>query len=60
MTQEGWIILALIGLPVLAVISIGVLARAFVDGGGSRWGWWLLVLALTCGAWIVVFTTETP
>jgi hypothetical protein len=32
MTQEGWIILALIGLPVLAVISIGVLARAFVDG----------------------------
>jgi hypothetical protein len=60
MTQEGWIILALIGLPVLAVISIGVLARAFVEAGGSRWGWWALVLALTCGAWFFVFTTETP
>jgi hypothetical protein len=60
MTQEGWIILALIGLPVLAVISIGVLARAFVEAGGSRWGWWALVLALTCGAWSYIFTTETP
>jgi len=60
MTQEGWIILALIGLPVLAVISVGILARAFVEAGGSRWGWWVLVLALTCGAWFFVFTTETP
>jgi hypothetical protein len=59
MTQEGWTILALIVLPVLAVISVGFLARAFVDGG-SHWGWWALVLALTCGAWFFVFTTETP
>jgi hypothetical protein len=60
MTPEGWTILALILLPVLAVISVGILARAYVDGGGSNWGWWALVLALTCGAWFFVFTTETP
>ena len=60
MTPEGWTVLALILLLILAVISIGVLARAFVEAGGSRWGWWALVLALTCGAWFFVFTTETP
>jgi hypothetical protein len=60
MTQEGWTILALILLPVLAVISVGILARAFVDGGGSHWALWSLVLALTCGAWFYVFTAEAP
>jgi hypothetical protein len=60
MTQEGWTVLALILLPVLAVISVGILARAYVDSGGSRWGWWVLVLVLTWGAWFFVFTTDTP
>lgn len=60
MTTEGWTVLALILLPVLAVISLGVLARAFVDSGGSNWPLWLVVLALTCGAWFYVFTAETP
>ena len=59
MTPEGWTILALIVLPVLAVISVGFLARAVAEGGGGHWGWWVLVLALTCGAWFFVFTTET-
>jgi hypothetical protein len=59
MTQEGWIILALIGLPVVAVISVGFLARAFVDAGGSHWGVWLVVLALSSGVWFFFFT-ESP
>jgi hypothetical protein len=37
MTPEGWTVLALLLLPVLAVISLGFLARAFVDGGGNHW-----------------------
>ena len=52
-------ILALLLLPVLAVISLGFLARAFVDGGGNQWPVWLVVLALSWGAWLYVFT-ETP
>jgi hypothetical protein len=34
MTPESWTVLALVLLPVVAVISLGVLARAFVDSGG--------------------------
>ena len=60
MTPEGWTVLALLLLPVLAVISLGFLVRAFVDGGGNHWPLWLVVLALSCGAWFYVFTTETP
>lgn len=60
MTPEGWTTLALVLLPVLAVISVGILARAYVDGGGNHWGMWLVVLALVCGAWLYVFTAETP
>ena len=60
MTAEGWTILALIFLPVLAVISVGILARAYVEAGGNHWGTWLVVLALTCGAWFFIFTGETP
>jgi hypothetical protein len=55
-----WAILALIMLPVLAVISVGFLARAFVDAGGNQWPVWALVLALSCGAWFYVFTGEAP
>jgi hypothetical protein len=60
MTPEGWTVLALLLLPVLAVISLGFLARAFVDSGGNHWPLWLVVLALSCGAWFYVFTAETP
>ena len=60
MTPEGWTILALMLLPVLAVISVGILARAYVDAGGKHWGMWLVVLAFTCGTWFFIFTTEAP
>ena len=60
MTPEGWTVLALILLPVLTVISVGILARAYVDAGGNHWGMWLVVLAFTCGTWFFIFTTEAP
>jgi hypothetical protein len=52
-------ILALLVLPMVAVISLGFLVRAFVDGGGNHWPVWALVLALSCAAWLYVYT-ETP
>jgi RsiW-degrading membrane proteinase PrsW (M82 family) len=60
MTTEGWTVLALVLLPVVAVISLGLLARAFVDSGGSHWPLSLVVLALLSGAWFYFFTTESP
>jgi hypothetical protein len=59
MTSER-AILALLLLPVLAVISLGFLARALVDAGGNHWALWLVILALSCGAWLYVFTAEAP
>jgi uncharacterized membrane protein YhaH (DUF805 family) len=59
-SSEARVILALIVLPVVAVISLGLLARAFVDAGGGHWPLWLLVLALSGGVWLYVFTTESP
>jgi hypothetical protein len=52
-------IFALLVLPVVGVISLGFLVRAFVDGGGNHWPVWALVLAASCGAWLY-FITETP
>jgi hypothetical protein len=52
-------IFALLVLPVVGVISLGFLVRAFVDGGGNHWPVWVLVLAASCGAWLY-FITETP
>jgi hypothetical protein len=49
MNPEGWTVLALIVLPVVAAISLGFLARAFVDAGGHYWPLWSAVLALSCG-----------
>jgi hypothetical protein len=60
MTPEGWAVLGLVLLPVLAVISVGFLVRAFVDAGGNHWLLLVLVLAFSCGAWFYVFTTEAP
>jgi hypothetical protein len=53
-------VLGLVLLPVLAVISVGFLVRAFVDAGGNHWLLLVLVLAFSCGAWFYVFTTEAP
>jgi hypothetical protein len=53
-------VLALLVLPVMAVISLGFLVRAFVDGGGNHWPVWVLVLGLSGGAWLYFFATGAP
>ena len=58
--MPAWEILSLVVLPVVAVSSIGFLARAFVDGGGNHWPLWILILALSGGAWFYIFTTGSP
>jgi hypothetical protein len=55
-----WVFLALVVLPVVAVISLGFLVRAFVDAGANHGGLWLVVLALSGGTWFYFFTTEAP
>jgi hypothetical protein len=58
-SSEARVVLALILLPVLAVISLGFLARAFVEAGGSHWPLWLVILALSGGTWFYI-VSETP
>jgi hypothetical protein len=56
-------ILALVVLPVVALVALGFLVRALVDSdtsaGGSYWPLWVVVLAASCGTWIYYFS-ETP
>jgi hypothetical protein len=39
--SEDWALAALVGLPVLAIVCLGMVMRAFVDGGGNRWALWV-------------------
>jgi hypothetical protein len=41
--SEDWALAALVGLPVLAIVFVclGMVMRAFVDGGGNRWALWV-------------------
>jgi hypothetical protein len=56
MSSENWsLLLALIGLPVLAAVCLGMVARAFVEGGGNHWGIWLAFLGAICAVWVIVF-----
>ena len=49
-------LLALGGLPLVAVVCVGMLARSFVDGEMRLWGLWVLLLVLSGGAWAYIFT----
>jgi len=40
---------------VFATVWLGLLARAFVDGGGNRWPLWLILLVATGVIWYSVF-----
>jgi hypothetical protein len=59
-TPEGWAILVLVGLPLVALISLGFLVRAFVEAGGNHWLLRLLVLAFSGAVWSYFFLTEVP
>jgi hypothetical protein len=50
--------IALVGIPVLAALCLGMLVRALVDGG-KTWVVWLVVLAAFCALWLYVFTGPT-
>ncbi len=47
--------IALVCMPVLAALCLGMVVRSFVDSGRS-WVLWLLVLAGICAIWLYVFT----
>jgi hypothetical protein len=55
-----WTILALLVLPVVAVVSLGFPVGAFVDAGGNHWPLWLFALALSGGVWFYGFNSEAP
>jgi hypothetical protein len=48
----------LVGLPLVAAVSLGLLMRTLV-GGGRGWPVWLVVLAASCVVWGYYFS-ETP
>ena len=50
--------IALVGIPVLAALCLGMLVRALVDVDRS-WVVWLVVLAAFCALWLYFFT-EPP
>jgi hypothetical protein len=47
--------IALVGIPVLAALCLGMLVRSLVDSGRS-WVVWLVVLTAFCAIWLYVFT----
>ena len=55
MTEQDWRVIALVGLPVVAAVCLGMIIRAFVDYEGDYWWLWVLVLALVCMTWVYVF-----
>jgi hypothetical protein len=50
-----WTVLALGGLPVVAVACLGMLARGLVDDEMRLWGLWLVLLAFSGGSWVYIF-----
>ena len=55
MSGENEAAVVLLVLPVFATVWLGLLARAFVDGGGNRWPLWLILLVATGVIWYSVF-----
>jgi hypothetical protein len=54
-----WPVLALAGLPLVAVVCLAMLARASISGGVKLWGLWAALLVGSCVVWVYVFS-ETP
>ena len=55
MSSNSVTMIALVGIPVLAALCLGMLVRSLVDSGRS-WVVWLVVLAAFCAIWLYVFT----
>ena len=58
-SQGDWTVLALGGLPVVAVVCVGMLLRGLVGDEMRMWGLWLVLLVLACSFWLYIFS-ETP
>jgi hypothetical protein len=58
-SQGDWTVLALGGLPVVALACLGMLLRGIVDGEMPLWGLWLVLLVLACSSWAYIFS-ESP
>ena len=55
MSSNSVTMIALVGIPVLAALCLGMLVRSLVDSG-RFWVVWLVVLAAFCAIWLYVFT----
>ena len=55
MRSEVWPLVALLVLPLLAVVCLGMLMRTYVEGGGYHWGLWAFFFVLLCGVWVLLF-----
>jgi hypothetical protein len=58
-SAEDITVLFLVGLPVVAAVCLGLLARDLIGGGGRSWPLWVLLLGASCVAWGYYFS-ETP
>jgi hypothetical protein len=56
---EDLTVVMLVGLPLAAVVCLGLLVRTFVNGRGRGWPIWLVVLTISCVVWGYYFS-ETP
>ena len=57
MSPADLVLIALLGLPLVAAISPGFLARALANGGGNVW---LVLLVASMVLWLYFIRTGTP
>lgn len=55
MSAETLTFMALVGLPLVAAIFLGLLMRVLL-GGGSAWPVWLVGVVASCVLWGLVFS----
>jgi hypothetical protein len=50
-SQEDVTLVVLVGLPLVAVLCLGLLVREFINGGGRTWPLWLIGLVVCIVVW---------
>jgi hypothetical protein len=56
---ENLMLIALVVLPLVAAICLGLFLRS-VMGGGRRWPLWLIGMVASCVLWSIVFPGVPP
>ena len=59
MTGQGLMLIALVVLPLMAAIFLGLFLRSLLDRG-RRWPLWLLGVVGCCVLWGIVFSGGGP